>query len=722
MAGKKNLRGPLDLDGRNQAQWTPQPVTVPALDADKLDGQHGSYYAPGGSAHVAVTITDTASVDLALTGQALTATVLPAGVDHAGLANKAYADAGHTGFQPTLTTGNLTATAPIVFDQTRQVIGGAAVVSIPAATALVPGYATAAQITKLDGIAAGAQVNVLEGVTGTSPVVAGAVTAKSQAISIPAATNAAAGHMTAAHVQALEAATGAQHAAVTLDADADTLLSLNTQALGLDTQTANYGLWGPTSGATPAVPTFRAMVTADVPAGIITLAKLANMATASLYYRKAAGDGAPEVQTLATLKTDLGSMPAVAHNLLSAIHGDTTTAAAVRGDLVTAQGATPAWARLALGGIVGSVLTRDATDVAWSAGALAFAGAYTLTVPATGTVLLTDGTQTGATAQAQTFTNGIIGPTWKPAANSTTALILANAAGTGILNIDSTNARVQIGPIADVGALTGVLNVAKSEDAFNNMFILKNASASTSAATALQIVSDNASFQIGILSSVHTTYPVYGAPGDAFYRSSAFAKALNLIASSTADGNMAFFAGYPANNPPTLYLQVATRNVGIGGTKVFGTSATMTVGISSGTAPSTSPADMIQMWSADQGGTAGNAGLHVRSEAGNILSFGARLALGVDIELTEMGAPAAGAANTARLFARDDGTGVTEYCARFATGDILPLACQGVTIPTYTISNVTTDRSCDADTVAVAELADIVGTLIADLRARHWLL
>jgi len=38
----------------------------------------------------------------------------------------------------------------------------------------------------------------------------------------------------------------------------------------------------------------------------VTLAKMANMATASVFYRKTAGSGAPEVQTLATLKTDLG--------------------------------------------------------------------------------------------------------------------------------------------------------------------------------------------------------------------------------------------------------------------------------------------------------------------------------------------------------------------------------------------------------------------------------
>jgi hypothetical protein len=41
----------------------------------------------------------------------------------------------------------------------------------------------------------------------------------------------------------------------------------------------------------------------------IELTKLADMATASLIYRKEAGSGAPEVNSLATLKTDLGSMP-----------------------------------------------------------------------------------------------------------------------------------------------------------------------------------------------------------------------------------------------------------------------------------------------------------------------------------------------------------------------------------------------------------------------------
>jgi len=59
----------------------------------------------------------------------------------------------------------------------------------------------------------------------------------------------------------LEAAT---HAAVTLAADADTLLGLSGQELSLDGQAANLVLAGPTSGAA-ADPTFRSLVVDDIP-------------------------------------------------------------------------------------------------------------------------------------------------------------------------------------------------------------------------------------------------------------------------------------------------------------------------------------------------------------------------------------------------------------------------------------------------------------------------
>lgn len=84
------------------------------------------------------------------------------------------------------------------------------------------------------------------------------------------------------------------------------------------------------------------------------------------------------------------TVPPSLHNILdSTYHSDVLTGSITRGDLLYGN-ATPKIARLALGGIAGSILTRDATDVAWSAGALSFSGAFTLTIPATGTTLLRD--------------------------------------------------------------------------------------------------------------------------------------------------------------------------------------------------------------------------------------------------------------------------------------------------------------------------------------------
>lgn len=78
----------------------------------------------------------------------------------------------------------------------------------------------------------------------------------------------------------------------------------------------------------------RAALTGDVTAsagsntttiadGAVTLAKQANMATGSLVYRKTTGSGAPEVNTLATLKTDLG--------LTGTNSGDQTTIVGISG-------------------------------------------------------------------------------------------------------------------------------------------------------------------------------------------------------------------------------------------------------------------------------------------------------------------------------------------------------------------------------------------------------
>lgn len=63
--------------------------------------------------------------------------------------------------------------------------------------------------------------------------------------------------------------------------------------------------------------------TFTIDAGVVTLAKQADMATASLVYRKTAGAGAPEINTLVTLKTDLG--------LTGTNSGDQTTIVGITG-------------------------------------------------------------------------------------------------------------------------------------------------------------------------------------------------------------------------------------------------------------------------------------------------------------------------------------------------------------------------------------------------------
>jgi hypothetical protein len=54
------------------------------------------------------------------------------------------------------------------------------------------------------------------------------------------------------------------------------------------------------------VTTAAGTVATAIAAGAVTLPKMANVATATVFYRKTAGTGSPEVQTLATLKADLG--------------------------------------------------------------------------------------------------------------------------------------------------------------------------------------------------------------------------------------------------------------------------------------------------------------------------------------------------------------------------------------------------------------------------------
>lgn len=69
--------------------------------------------------------------------------------------------------------------------------------------------------------------------------------------------------------------------------------------------------------------------------------------------------------TGSVVKVNIAASGVTSHALLSATHADVTAGSPVRGDLITAQGTTPAWGRLALG-LSGRYLRSNGTDAAWA--------------------------------------------------------------------------------------------------------------------------------------------------------------------------------------------------------------------------------------------------------------------------------------------------------------------------------------------------------------------
>ena len=123
----------------------------------------------------------------------------------------------------------------------------------------------------------------------------------------------------------------------------------------LATQTANTLFAGPTTGSA-AAPTFRAMVTADIPDTIVTYAKIQNVsATSRALGRKTAGAGSVEELTLSELLDFIGSA-AQGDILYRGASSWARLGAGTSGQYLQTQGAgaNPQWATVSGGGGGGS--------------------------------------------------------------------------------------------------------------------------------------------------------------------------------------------------------------------------------------------------------------------------------------------------------------------------------------------------------------------------------
>lgn len=232
---------------------------------------------------------------------------------------------------------------------------------------------------------------------------------------------------------------------------------------------------------------------------------------------------------------------------------------------------------------------------------------------------------TSPTFTTQITTPKIVGNTAvqiQPSSNSTTGVTLRNAAGTAILTVDTTNSRVGINctpayelDARDTNGITA--NVECNTTAESQALIMVYGNA-TNARAEIQIKGGHASYWMGYNAAADTGCSLLFSAG---------ANETNAVQHVFHECYHSAGTGLTLNvrnngSGSALYNCMTwdvLGNIGVGVT-TWGTSATRTMAFTnSGTAPSSSPADMVQLYCAD---VSSSAELRVRDEAGNVTTLG----------------------------------------------------------------------------------------------------
>lgn len=175
-----------------------------------------------------------------------------------------------------------------------------------------------------------------------------------------------------------------------------------------------------------------------IDSGVVSLAKQADVATGTVFYRKTAGTGTPEVQTLATLKTDLGLTGTNSGDQTSIVGITGTKAqfntAVTDGDILYVGDITQytdEMAQDAVGNAVGNGLDYDDTTGAISV------DETELAVPAANVIMPTDGGSPTLNTLAEDFTtkgsSGVADGTITYVTVGTSATKISVASGEGYI-------------------------------------------------------------------------------------------------------------------------------------------------------------------------------------------------------------------------------------------------------------------------------------------------